>query len=54
VPDGVCMVWAGFLEEPLEMVCSWPHLVLAAVHGGRDAPHARAAYLFIIAVVVVP
>jgi hypothetical protein len=47
------MVWVGFLEEPLEVVCGWSRLTLVAVCGGRDVPHARATCLPIIAVIVV-
>jgi hypothetical protein len=37
VPDGVCMVWAGLLEEPLEVVCERPRLTLVAPCESRDA-----------------
>jgi hypothetical protein len=49
----VCVVWAGFLEEPLEVVCRWPCLTLVAVHGSQDAPYVGAPHLSIIAAVVV-
>jgi hypothetical protein len=52
VPDGVCVVWAGLLEKPLEMVCRWPRWTLVAVRGGPDAPRTRAARLQVIAVIV--
>jgi hypothetical protein len=48
----VCLVWASLLEMPLEVVCRWPHRTLVTAHGSRDAPHARAAYLPIMAVIV--
>jgi hypothetical protein len=32
--DGVCVVWAGFLEETLEVVRRRSRLILVAVHGG--------------------
>jgi hypothetical protein len=53
MPDGVCMVLLGLIEEPLELVHRWPHLMLVAVHSGRDMPHAGATYLPIIAIIVV-
>jgi hypothetical protein len=53
VSDGVCVVWAGFLEEPLEVVRRRPHLTLVVVHGGRDAPHTGATRLPVVAIVVV-
>jgi hypothetical protein len=31
------MVWAGLLEEPLEVVCERPRLTLVAPCGSRDA-----------------
>jgi hypothetical protein len=34
VPDKVCVVWAGFLDEPLEVVRRWTHLILVAVWAG--------------------
>jgi hypothetical protein len=43
VTDGVCVVWAGFLEKPLEVVHRRPDPMLLAVCGAQDAPHARAA-----------
>jgi hypothetical protein len=51
--DKVCVVWASFLEEPLEVVYRRPRLTLVAIRGGRDAPHARALCLFVIVVIVV-
>jgi hypothetical protein len=53
VPDGVCVVWAGFLEEPLEVVCKRPHLMLVTVNGGQDMPHTGVARLPVTAVVMV-
>jgi hypothetical protein len=51
VPDGACMVWAGFLQEHLEVVRGWPRLMLVTVCGCRDVPHAGAAHLPIVAIV---
>jgi hypothetical protein len=34
VLDGVCVVWTGLLEEPLEVVRRRPHLMLSTVCGG--------------------
>jgi hypothetical protein len=34
VPDGLCVVWVGLLEEPLKVVRRRPHLMLVVVHGG--------------------
>jgi hypothetical protein len=48
VPDGVRVIWAGFLKEPLEVVRRWPRLSLVTVSGSRDASHARAARLPVI------
>jgi hypothetical protein len=42
VPDGVGIVWASLLKEPLVVVCGCPCCMPVAVCGGRDAPHARA------------
>jgi hypothetical protein len=53
VPDGLHVVWAGLLEESLEVVGRRPHLTLVAVCGSRDAPHVGAAHLPIVAVIVV-
>jgi hypothetical protein len=47
------VVWAGFLEEPPEVVHRWPRLMLVAVHGGRDAPHTGATHLFVTVVAMV-
>jgi hypothetical protein len=48
------MVWAGLLQEPLEVVHRRPRLMLVTVCGGRDAPHARSTHLPAVAIVVVP
>jgi hypothetical protein len=53
VRDGVCIVWAGFLEEPLEVVRGWPRLMLVTACGGWDAPHARATRLPVVAIIMV-
>jgi hypothetical protein len=50
VPDGVCMVWAGFLEKPPEVVRRWHRLTHVAACSIRDAPHTRVACLTIIAI----
>jgi hypothetical protein len=42
MPDGVCVVWAGFLEEPLEVVLGRPRLMLVTACGGQDVPHVGA------------
>jgi hypothetical protein len=47
------VVWAGFLEEPLEVVHRQPGLMLVTMHSGRDAPHAEAAPLPIVAIIMV-
>jgi hypothetical protein len=52
VPDGVCVVWVGLLEKPLDVVRRWPHRKLATVHGGRDTPRVRASRLLAVAIVV--
>jgi hypothetical protein len=52
VPNGVCVVWAGFLQEPLEAVRGRPRLTLVATRDGRGVPHTRAARLPIVAIVV--
>jgi hypothetical protein len=53
VPNRVCVVWAGFLDEPLEVVRGQPCLTLVAVCDSRGAPHARVACLSIVGVIVV-
>jgi hypothetical protein len=53
VPDGVCMVWAGFLDERLEVVRRRPHLTLVAMHCSRHASRAGAAHLPVVAVIMV-
>jgi hypothetical protein len=52
VLDGVHMIWASLLEEPLKVVCRQPHLVLAATYGSPDAHHVGAAYLLAVATIV--
>jgi hypothetical protein len=52
VPDGVCVVWAGLLKKPLEVVCRRPHWTLIVAHDSRDAPRARDARLPVLAIVV--
>jgi hypothetical protein len=51
--DGVCVVWAGFLEEPLEVVRGRPRLMLVTMSSAQDMPHTRAASLPIIAIIMV-
>jgi hypothetical protein len=46
-------VWAGLLEESLEVVCRRSSLALAAACGSHDAPHIEAAYFLIIVAVIV-
>jgi hypothetical protein len=53
VPDGVHVVCAGHLEESLEVVYRRPHLMLDAVYGSHDVPHAGVARLPIVAIVIV-
>jgi hypothetical protein len=53
-PDGVCLVWASFLEEPLGVVRGWPQLTLVTSCGAQDAPHIGAARLPVIVVECVP
>jgi hypothetical protein len=53
VPGRVCVIWAGFLEEPLDVMHRWPHLTLFTVRGGPDATHARTACLPVVAIIVV-
>jgi hypothetical protein len=53
VPDGVCVIWAGRLEESFDVVCRRPRLTLVTAHGTCDAPHARAACFPIIVIVLV-
>jgi hypothetical protein len=51
VPDGVGVVWASLLKEPLEVVCMRPHRAPTATCGGRDVPHARAAHFLAVVLV---
>jgi hypothetical protein len=44
VSNGVGVVWASLLKEPLKVVFGRPCRAPATARGGRDAPHARAAY----------
>jgi hypothetical protein len=37
------MVWASLLEEPLNVVCGWPHLALTATCGNHNVHHTRVA-----------
>jgi hypothetical protein len=53
VPDGVCMIWAGFLDERLEVVRRRPHLTLVAMRYSRHASRAGAARLPVVAVIMV-
>jgi hypothetical protein len=52
VPDGVCVVWVGLLEESLEVVDRWPCLTLVAVGSSRDTPYVGATRLPIVAIIV--
>jgi hypothetical protein len=49
----VHVVWAGLLEEALEVVRKQPCLPLIVVRGGQDASHTGASRLPIVAVIVV-
>jgi hypothetical protein len=53
VPDGLHMVWASLLEEHIDVVPRWPHLMLVTGRDTRDASHTRATRLPIVAVIVV-
>jgi hypothetical protein len=53
MPNGVCVVWVGLLEKPLEVVCRRPRPTLVTMHGGGDASHARAAHLPVKAIIMV-
>jgi hypothetical protein len=53
VPDRVCVVCTGFLEQPIEVVCGWPRLMLVTVCGSQVVPHAGATRLPVIVVIVV-
>jgi hypothetical protein len=53
VLEGIHVVWASLLEECLEVVCRWLHLMLAATYGDRDTPYTGATlFLVVIAIVV--
>jgi hypothetical protein len=52
VPDGVCVVWTGFLPEPLEVVCGRPRLTIVVTCGDRGAPHVRATHIPVLSIVV--
>jgi hypothetical protein len=52
VPDGVCVVWTGFLPEPLEVVCGRPRLTIVVTCGDQGAPHVRATHIPILSIVV--
>jgi hypothetical protein len=45
VLDGVCVVWAGLLNKPLEVVHRWPRQEFVAVRDSRDLSHAGATSL---------
>jgi hypothetical protein len=53
VSDGVCVVWVGLLEKPIEVVRRWPHRTLVATRSGRDAPHVGATHLLVVAIIAV-
>jgi hypothetical protein len=53
MPDEVCVVWVGHLEESLEVVGRRPHLTLVTLHGSRDVPLAGAAHFLVFAIVIV-
>jgi hypothetical protein len=50
VLDGVCVVWAGLLEKPFEVVCRQPRLMLVIACGSRGGPHTGGACLTVIAI----
>jgi hypothetical protein len=45
VLDGVCVVWAGLLEKPLEVLHRRPRRAVVTACGSQDAPHTRATHL---------
>jgi hypothetical protein len=53
VPDGVCVVWAGFLDEPSEVVRSRPHLMLVTACGSQSVSHVVATRLLTISIAMV-
>jgi hypothetical protein len=50
--DGVCVVWAGILQEPFEVFRGQPRLTFVTTCGGRAVPHTRAARLPVVSIVV--
>jgi hypothetical protein len=53
VHDGVRVVWASLLEDPLQVVCGRPHLALAAADDSHDAHHTGATYFLAVAIIIV-
>jgi hypothetical protein len=47
------MVWAGLLENPLEVVCWRPRRTLVATRGDQDVSQAGATCLPVMAIVMV-
>jgi hypothetical protein len=52
MPNGVCMVRAGLLEKPLEVVRRWPRSMLVDACGGCGAPHAGFARVPVAGVIM--
>jgi hypothetical protein len=50
--DGVCVVWAGLLKKPLEVVCRRPHQAPVAVCGGRDVSHTGPARFLVTTIIM--
>jgi hypothetical protein len=48
--DRVCVIWAGLLEKPFEVVHRRPRLMLIVACGGWGAPHTGATRLAILAI----
>jgi hypothetical protein len=53
VLDGVCIVWAGLLEESLKVVCQWSCLVLDNAPDGRDILHIVVVRFFVIIIITI-
>jgi hypothetical protein len=47
------MTWVGFFKESHEVVHGRPRLMLVTACGGWDVPHARAARLHVVTIIVV-
>jgi hypothetical protein len=53
MPNMVCVLQAGLINESPEVVCTWPCLTLVTVCGIHDAPHVGGACLPVVIVIVV-